>query len=909
MKKVIKFFLLMIFIMFSGWETLSAQTTGKIAGIVSDAQTGEALVGANVTVDGTQLGASVDADGSFFILNVPPGVYKVQAQMIGYETLSYEDVRVSVNRTSNLSFELKSGMLETEEIIVTAEKISLKKDQTSSVRNVSSENIAVMPVESVSDVVEMQPGVVQGHFRGGRLSEVSYMIDGLQVDEQFEHTGRAVDVETEVVEEIEVITGTFNAEYGKAMSGIVNAVTKDGGNDFHGSISANFANYYTAHNDVFIGLKNNELDRNKDYKVFLSGPIINNLLSFVVNSRYQKNLSYLNGIHRFNVNDYSDFSRQDPDFWYTEHNGDDSYVPMNDSKNFSLFGKLSYNPLAYLRTSLTFTHNDDEWRTYNHSFKYNPFGIASNYRRSEMIAFQLNHTLSDAAFYEFKASYIDNYTGNYLYENPLDSRYVHDDYLRSEGTTFYTGGQQKQYVEQTLKDYNIKFDLTWQINRRHSLKTGALLTLHELKHQNSSIRNSYFGTNLETVYSYDSLAHKRTFEYYQPMIMSDSSIYSDIYKVEPIEFSVYAQDKMEYEDMVINMGLRLDYFDPNTVYPSQLRNPANQLYFPNDPEKMSTYNDAKPQYQLSPRLGISYRVGESALLRFAYGHFFQMPPLYALYENHSFLIPPDDYAVTMGNSRIKAQKTVQYEVGLWQQLIEGMSLDVAVFYRDIYDLLTAKIITTYNQIEYGFYSNKDYGNARGLEMKVDYFSGPFSAMMNYTLQFTRGNADNPTFSYTRAGDNKDPVNRLIPMSWDQRHTMNVSAGYNTSQWGATLTAYYNSGTPYTWEPIQESILSRVNLLPNNNHKPSQVTVDFNGYYNLYAYENIKMRLTLLAFNLFDELNAVSVNNQTGKAYTAIVRESDLSSHHSDFNNYYDVIRDPSMYAPPRLVKLGLEVMF
>jgi outer membrane receptor protein involved in Fe transport len=379
--------------------------------------------------------------------------------------------------------------------------------------------------------------------------------------------------------------------------------------------------------------------------------------------------------------------------------------------------------------------------------------------------------------------------------------------------------------------------------------------------------------------------------------------------VKPLEFSFYVQDKMEYEDMVINLGLRMDYFDPNTQYPSQLRNPANQLSFPDNPERVSTYPEADPQYQISPRLGISYQLGESALLRFAYGHFFQMPPLYAIYENHSFLIPPNDYSVTLGNAQINAQKTIQYEVGLWQQLMQGMSMEVAVFYRDIYDLLTAKVITTYNQIEYGLYSNKDYGNARGLELKLDYFSGPFSAMMNYTLQFTRGNADNPTFSYTRAGDNKDPVNRLIPMSWDQRHTINVSAGYNTPKFGSTLTAYYNSGTPYTWSPIQESTLSRVNLLPNNDHKPNQITVDLNAYYNLLTYKNMKMRLTLLAFNLLDRLNPVSVNSQTGKAYTAIVRESDLNSHYSNFNDYYDRIQNPAMYAAPRLVKIGLEVMF
>lgn len=85
-------------------------------------------------------------------------------------------------------------------------------------------------------------------------------------------------------------------------------------------------------------------------------------------------------------------------------------------------------------------------------------------------------------------------------------------------------------------------------------------------------------------------------------------------------------------------------------------------------------------------------------------------------------------------------------------------------------MLSAQVITTFNQIRYGLYSNKDYGNVKGLEVKYDYRSGSFSAYLNYTLQFTRGNADNPTQTFSRAGDSKDPIPRLIPMSWDQRHT-------------------------------------------------------------------------------------------------------------------------------------------
>jgi len=219
------------------------------------------------------------------------------------------------------------------------------------------------------------------------------------------------------------------------------------------------------------------------------------------------------------------------------------------------------------------------------------------------------------------------------------------------------------------------------------------------------------------------------------------------------------------------------------------------------------------------------------------------------------------------------------------------------------------VVTTFNQIKYGLYTNKDYGNVRGLELKYNMFWNNVSAMVNYTLQYTRGVADNPTESYTREGSSMDPIPKLIPMSWDQRHTFNFSLGYNTAKYGGTMTIYYNSGTPYTWQPISESRLSRVNLYNNNAWQPSGSSVDFNGYYNLKIAGDLNLRITLSIYNLMDNLNEVWVNPTTGRAYTAIVRESDLLSHRSNFNEYKDTYQNPAMYSAPRRIKLEMGIDF
>jgi outer membrane receptor protein involved in Fe transport len=890
-------------------QLLMAQTTGKIEGKVVDAETGEPLPGVNVLLQGTNRGAATDVNGYFFIINVSPGLYSLRVQMIGYENMVFEDLKVSVNRTSEIFAELKTSVIEGEEVVVQAQKITLKKDQTSSIRNVSSDQIDQLTVEDINSVIDMQAGVVDGHFRGGRNTEVAYLIDGIAVTEAFDGQDRAVDLEPEAIQDLEVITGTFNAEYGNAMSGIVNAVTKDGDKEFHGSVSSSFANYYTAHDDVFIGLQNSAVDRNQDYKLQLSGPIWSDKITFFTNFRYQDNKNHLNGIHRFNVDDYSFFLADDSDNWYSEYNGDSSYVSMDRDINFSFMGKVTMKMFKNFKMSLLYSLNDDEWNDYAHEYKYNPNGHAASYRRSDLFSFNINHLLSSKLFYELKLSYLKNFGGWYVYENQTDPRYVHDAYHNIEGPGFWTGGQDKDHSRRTMTDYSAKFDMTWQMNINHSFKFGIDYTYHHFDRRWSQIRNKYNGTEEEGVFTYDPVAEKITFPNYEPVIFPDSSVYSDIYTVEPIEFSAYIQDKMEFDEMVINFGVRYDYFDPNTVYPSQPRNPANQLDFSETPSKMSQYLDSEPKIQLSPRFGLSYQLGETALLHFSYGHFFQMPPMYAMYQNRSFQISPQDYQTTLGNPEIKSQKTVQYEIGLWQELMRGMGIEVALFYRDIYDLLSAKIISTYNQIEYGLYSNKDYGNAKGLEIKYDLVLGNFSAYTNYTLQYTRGNADNPTQTFNRAGDNRDPITSLIPMSWDQRHTFNLTVGYNTKNWGVNATGYYNSGTPYTWSPLSESILSRVNLLPNNAYKPSGYTVDLSARYDIHLSNNFRLRWTLSVYNFLDHLNEYRVNEQTGRAYTAIIRKTDLLSHRSDFNDYIDRVQDPSMYSAPRMVKLGFGVVF
>ncbi len=919
-------------------HNLLAQTTGKIRGHVEDEATGEPIAGANIFIEGTSLGAASDLNGDFIIINVSPGSYVVESQMIGYNNVQVADVKVSVNRTAYIVVPMNEALLEGETVVVYAEKVAIKKDQTSSIRNVSSEQIEALPVEDISQVIQMQTGVVDGHFRGGRLTEVSYLIDGMQVNEAYQGQDKLVEVEKEVAQDLEVITGTFNAEYGRAMSGIVNVVTKDGRSEFHGSASSHFSNYITGNKDVWIGLDNTEFTRNQDYKVQLEGPIWKKSVTFFTNFRYQKELGWINGIRRFSVDDYTDFTTpntfEETTPWdtyingvryYSEHTGDNEYVPINTSQSYSFMGKLTFRLTSNLKLSLMNTWNYGKRPTVGHSYKYKPDGRANHYNQTLMYAFQLNHVISNNIFHDFKVSHTDNEYKFYLYEDPLDPRYVHRGYSKGAGG-FISGGQDYGHNERSMDNLNIKYDLAWQLNKRHFIKTGMLYTAHRLHSAPTYVQNELRGSPLAHYYEYNPDRDKIEFYPYQAELLPDSAISMDVYTKKPYEYSAYIQDKMEFTDMVINLGVRMDYFNPNTTYPSQRRNPANQLKFYEkdaegniildengnpvlDTDRMSSYPEADPQIQISPRFGLSYTLGNIAVLHFSYGHFFQMPPLYALYSNHRFMVPPNDFGIIHGNPQIKAEKTVQYEMGIWMELMHGMGLELSVYYKDIYDLQSAIVYTTYNQIKYGVYSNKDYGNAKGFEMKFDYVTGPFAFYLNYTLQYTRGNADNPTSTFSREGQSLDPVPYLVPLNWDQRHTANSTINYSRKNYSITLTGYFNSGRPYTFTPVSVSPLAKQTLYPNNSIRPSSYTVDLRGHYDIPLSETNKIRFFLSVYNLLDRKNEVSVNSTTGRAYTAIVYPINIQTFRSNYNDIYDSVQNPYMYSPPREVKIGVGYLF
>lgn len=923
-------FTLLIIFQFS---IVFGQTTGKIRGKILD-EYEQPLVGVQIIIKNLTMGTVSDSEGIYILMGLTPGEYQIHYEYIGYKTIVLNQVDVSVNRTTEVDIIMTIQPLEFNEVEFTVFKHSRKKDQTGSVRNINEKLIGQLPATELSDILQSQAGIVKGHFRGGRDTDVSYLIDGIPVNNNFSGNVQLMELPTEIIKDIEVITGTFNAEYGKALSGIVNTVTQDRYMSYGFNIKSRLNTFYSNHNNVFIGIDKIKVLDDYDLSFNIKGPIFKNYLSGIINVQTQNHMGFLNGINRFLPTDYSDFNHTDiapsdspwntfinNDIYYSEHNGDNSFISMEWLKSKKYFGKIAIHPYQHWRLNISSNYESTQYQNYEHLFKYKPLGRSVNYLQSMLNSVRFTHLVSSKLTHELIFSSMDSWNASYLFENPLDSNYINERYLSYAGG-FISGGMDKIHDEQWLRNRTISWKLSTQLNNQHALKLGFDYVQHEI--ENNPINLINIDENDPDLFSfpYDSLAHEFIFGIVEMDLLVDSLDFSDNYKKQPKEISVFIQDKMEFEQMVINLGVRYDYFNSNSVYPTQMRNPGNQLFYPlyddygipledelgniiADTSRMSIYPNALYQYQISPRFGLSYSVGEYAVMHFSYGHFFQVPPFYALYQNYRFRIPVQDYKTILGNPNIKAEKTVQYELGYWQQLNSNFDGEIIIYYRDIYDLLSAEVLTTYNNIKYGHFTNKDYGNVKGLEISLFYNYYEMSITGNYTLQYTRGNADNPTSSFMRLSSGEEPLPKLVPMAWDQRHTFNIIINWAKDNFSFNSVAQFNSGLPYTMEPLSESPLSNQFIYPNNAHGPSSFIVNSKLGYSI-PHGNHKIKLSLIINNLFDTLIEERVYSTTGRASSYHISESTQNSFISNYNDINDKYDDPSMFGPPREIKFIIE---
>ena len=927
------FILLLVFSQF-----LLAGSTGKISGIVKDKSTGDPLIGVNITLVGTNLGASTDLDGSFIMLNVPPGNYTVLAQYIGYTDVKTENVQIHIDLTTQLEIKMQETSLELgETVTVVAERQLVTKDLTASTAKVDAQQIQALPITEVSEALQLQAGYLDGHVRGGRKGEVAYWIDGVPVTDAYDGE-QVVQVNKDMVEELQFVSGAFNAEYGQAMSGIVNITTKEPREKFGGNFTVYFGDYYSTHqfdrnsyydnldpnnpdtyrldpNEVFMNIKNYDPTNIRNFEGSLFGNIITNKLSYFVNSRY----IYFGG-WQYGQRVYNPENSMGSD---TSTNyvslGDGEYVPMNWNRKLYFQGKVIYyiSPLAKL--SYNFIRDDMQLEEYNRDYQLNPDGNQTRYQIGYTHILKLTHTLSNRTYYDLGLSYFDKKYKQYVYENIFDSRYVFPQVAETvEPFSFKTGGTNDQYFNRNTKTFLAKLDLASQVNKRHLVKGGLEFRYYSLYFDDIDLRPSRGDDFTQSPYM-------------NPQILSLESPYHDQYRHNPVEFSAYIQDKMEFEDIIVNVGVRVDHFRPDGVILSDPTDPniyaplnpqnryhdlnGNGLQDPGEPyvtfaeKQQYWYQDASNKTQISPRLGASFPITATGIIHFSYGHFFQIPNFELLYRNPQFKFDINTNANNLGiigNADLRPQQTISGELGLQQQLSNTMVADATIFFRDIRDLAGTRadqiqLITgeTYSRLV-----NSDFGFVKGfiISLKNRYSAG-FNYSIDYTFQIANGTASDPDQARTALAGGALPEVRLTPLSWDQRHTLNGTLGYYQKSWGISFIGQLGSGQPYT--PRQEKDVATIR--ENSRTKPTFWNVDMRLFKDL-MFMSKKWSLFVRVFNLFDTLNEINVYDDTGRAgFTTDLERNRALNPVQNVNTIDEWYLDITHYSEPRRIEFG--VMF
>jgi outer membrane receptor protein involved in Fe transport len=866
-----------------------AGTTGKISGKITDKETGEPIVGANIIIEGTYFGAASDLDGFYYINNITPGTYNVIISAIGFNKVTVEKVLVRIDLTTELNVQLTSEVITLGEVVVQATAPMVIKDLTSSSSIISSEDIQMMPVENLHQVVNLQAGVIDGHFRGGRSGEVAYLIDGIPVNDVY-NGSVSVTVENNSIRQLEVISGTFNAEYGSALSGVVNIVTKEGSQKYEGFASLYLGNYFTQHSNVFYNLNKANLSGPKDLQFNFSGPTkIVDGLTFFFTGRYFQDDGYYYGKRIYNIGDVAPFipDESNPSFFIIQNTGDSAFVPMSPDESKSFNTKFTYG-LENWKFAYSFFWDDHENKYYNHAYRLAPDGVMTHYRTNYVHNVQVSFFPSQSTFATLKYSFNNNNYKGYLYEDEYDSRYVDPNYSTPiSDYTYRYGGNDVDRYDRYTKSNLVLFALESQVTKEHKIKFGAEGRFHELYYHWKTIRNQTESEGTWTV-GYTDIGTK----------------YHTEYTRNPYEIAAYIQDKMEYDIMIINGGIRFDYFNSNTVLPSDIRNPLDNENFPGAFQTRI----ADAEWQISPRFGVSFPISDQGAIHFSYGHFFQLPSFENLYVNVDYNIDQtsglNNY---VGNPELKSQKTVKYELGLQQVLFPNISVDASIYYSDINNLLGIQILETYEGFLFGRYINRDYGNVKGLIVSLEKrYSDFFSAKLDYTYQVARGNASDPlqNFYNNQSDPPVEETKKVVPLNWDQTSTLNLSATVgDPSDWTVGFIFNYGSGLPYT----EDDRYTKGLRFENNGVKPTTLNLDLKATKNFQVF-GLYVNAYLLIYNLFDIMNEYGVSASTGRAGQDLTAEEYTGVIYG-LNTKEEYLLNPQNYSAPRQIRIGFGVGF
>ena len=920
--KILEFFSASV--LFSSF--LFSGTTGKIAGLINEGGSQAPLVGVNIIITSEwvndelvdlsiPLGAATSLTGEYFILNLQPGFYDIQAQMIGYRSEKRSKVRVDVDKTTWVNFTLDIETLAGEEVLVTAQREDrIEIDQTVTKQVYMIDEIReIAGIADIDDIMDLQADVVDNNIRGGREGESLYLINGATIVNPLSNQ-RAYTPMIAGMQQVEVITSGFSAEYGNVQSGVINMVPKEGSSkwiihgDFSGSLphARNWGgNYY-------------DLEGNSPFDIFYSGP------------------------EAWMSSDPNDPSRA---FFTSSTPNWTSYMPEEMTLEDSLkFAELAYKQFLGFARELGI---DNESKTdYRASLSLGgPLSTRSRIfiagsqqieheklptvwpKRKRQVMANLTNDIGSLDKLYLSLNYYDGFDNTimpgigvpYLFElehkniyhetNVLESglRYIHifsqaallelnARYLYTDEQDHIATREPGVYLIKNANSYITKYSapggLTNNIfaRKRGGSTTKTFSLSGFFTHQ---INNSILSKLGWQYYLYDLNVNR------EQDIDSPGSVSLFKFNGNPFEGALYAQNKLEFQGMIANLGLRYDIYDFNNDYFSDIFSPLRNPEF--NPDPSIPYNEREPYYdmdkalqtksktftRIQPRIGLAYPVSEKTVVHVNYGTFTQRPDFTKIYDNYittSLGDATESFTVSrLGNPRLRPENTTAYDLGFVQYITRLSSvLEVSAYYKDVKDLVQHVYYEDEKGNLYETFANREYADIKGFHTNFEKRHGDFTAIMRYNFQVGTGKSATPFDADIKFIEKPDegelPVELPDPedeyLNFDRTHRFVSYFSYRTgrdsgpiifkdfrplSDWALSLRYSFQSGRPYTYDdgglgakfnkrtPVFHNVKLRMQKMIRLKQTSLSVYVEV---YNLLNQRDY-------AYTLFNNANAVS----------------------------------------------------
>lgn len=975
---------------------LTAGTKGRIKGKVVDLQTGEALIGANVIVLGTTTGAATDASGEYLLQNLDPGVYTVRASYLGFQSITISNVRVNADLTTNVDFELPSEDIQVGTVEIVAQRPLIQKDNTNAVRITTTEEIDKLPIRGFNNIFALTPGVSltngEFHIRGSRDDEVGYYIEGVSVRNP-RGGGRAVSISQDALEEIQVQVGGYSAEFGGANGGIVRSTLKSGGPQFKASFE-----YIT--DNVTFQSRASAFDGKKrlgtyywgyhESSLSFGGPLFTQAVKyfFNFNSNFQLSPTHMDqpAINLGLVWNEKTPAAQRDTVNFVFNNG---AQPKAARQYYTLTGTMNFDfkPILFRLSGSYYIDDNDANAT-------GPFNILNDrpgeyWNRNGSFNLRMTHILSPKMFYELSAGYVlstyeqqdkflkDDFwaygdsvanaaVGFVWARSPQDlARNYKGRYAAPRALSVYdwsfnrTGVINVGYQKQDTRSLSFSGALNWTPDKVHTIKIGG-------EYINWTYRNYIPSASSQTLAQRLANPQGKTEEQIKIEILRNngSTIYGYDYfgneidggddkfhaPKKPVFAAAYITDKIEFEDIILNVGLRYDYFDIDNLQMIDPTRPdfsivkADNSFIDSGWEKVPTFS------AVSPRIGISFPVTDRTFFHAQYGKFVQQPNLnesYVGYDYYAYQLTTGYFFSNMRGLNLRPTRTTNYELGFTQQIADFLSFDITAFYRDIKDLVqmvpqVVDIVSGYQN--YYIRDNVDFATTKGLEFSVSMRRYQRLAINgNMTLQDARGTGSYPDANRgivgapVVAGQPYTPKN-ISPLEFDRPLIANLNLDYRfgdndgpaiLSNFGVNVLLTYQAGRPFTrgaGNPASVGISQqgsgdarfRTPVEPlGASSMPAAFNVDMRVDKSFTIYDRLKANIYISVLNLLNAKNVQNVYLTTGAASdngylsNPLTYQEQLRAQGQQYIDMYQLLtlQRNGLYSGMRQVRLGVRLEY